>query len=81
MDVPILFVECRAGEDEIAYRLKAREESTEEISDATWDVYLRQRDEFVPLDEIPEECRFIVSSEDPLEDSLLQIERLLRRKN
>ncbi len=60
--VPLLFVECQAEEEEIFRRLKKREGQEEEVSDATWEIYLRQREEFVPLSEIPAPCYLPVRS-------------------
>jgi uncharacterized protein len=47
--VPTLFVECRADEREIARRLREREREPGVVSDATWEVYLRQRRDFAPF--------------------------------
>lgn len=60
--VLILFVECAASEDEILRRLAARERRAEEVSDAGRAVYLRQRDEFVPLADIPEHLRVVADT-------------------
>lgn len=51
--VPVLFVECRTAHAEILRRLRERSVNQRGPSDATGEVYLRQRAEFVPLDEIP----------------------------
>ena len=50
--LPILFVECRAEDDEIRRRLIERERAGQDPSDATVEVYLRQREDFVALSEI-----------------------------
>lgn len=41
--VPVLFVECRAEEPEVRRRLRERQGRADEVSDASEDVYLRQR--------------------------------------
>ncbi len=60
--VPILFIECRASEDEILRRLAARERRADEVSDAGRAVYLRQRGEFVPLADVPERLRMVADT-------------------
>jgi len=49
LQIPTLFVECRAREDEIFRRLQERGRRLGEVSDVTWEVYLRQREEFATL--------------------------------
>ena len=49
---PILFVECRADEDETIRRVRERAARGGEVSDAGVEVYRRHRSDFVPLDEI-----------------------------
>jgi aminoglycoside phosphotransferase family enzyme/predicted kinase len=50
--VPVLFVECVVSEDEAIRRLERRASIHGEVSDATPEVYERQRAEFEPLGEI-----------------------------
>jgi aminoglycoside phosphotransferase family enzyme/predicted kinase len=65
--VPALFVECAAGHDEIVRRLSRRTRRTDEVSDAGVETYLRQRGEFVALNEIPQLHRLVVDTERGLE--------------
>ena len=74
MGVRVIFIECQAREEEIFRCLKKREELNDEISDATWQIYLRQRSEFTPLTEIPDRIHLNVNTESDLRDS---IERLV----
>ncbi len=64
--VPVLFIECRAEDTEIRRRLIERQKAGRNPSDATVDVYLRQREEFVELSEIPASNHLIVDTERPL---------------
>jgi aminoglycoside phosphotransferase family enzyme/predicted kinase len=77
--VPVLFVECQAAEEEVFRRLKEREQRPREVSDATWEVYLHQREEFVPLREIPDYCHFVVNTATDPEDFLAKVEEVLYR--
>ena len=65
--LPVLFVECVASHDEIVRRLTARARRSDEISDACVATYLRQRGEFVALNEIPESSHLVVDTERGLE--------------
>ncbi|HVB81437.1 MAG TPA: AAA family ATPase [Candidatus Binataceae bacterium] len=79
---PLLFVECAASHDEIVRRLTSRARSAEEVSDAGVATYLRQRDEFAALSEIPQSCHLVADTERGLEAvSAAVVERLgsLRR--
>jgi aminoglycoside phosphotransferase family enzyme/predicted kinase len=60
--LPVLFVECRASEGEILERLKRRQQRPGEVSDATVSVYLRLREEFVPLSEVPDSISIVVDT-------------------
>ena len=71
--LPVLFVECRASEEKTLERLKNRQLRRGEVSDATVAVYLRQRNEFGPLSEIPDSMRMIVSTENNPEEGAQQV--------
>jgi len=47
---------------QVLRRLRKREQRPGEVSDATADVYSRQREDFVPLEEISERSRFIADT-------------------
>src|SRR5579864_108585 len=59
---PSLFIECRVDDVEVLGRLRKRERRPGEVSDATADIYVRQREDFVPLDEIPERLRLVADT-------------------
>jgi aminoglycoside phosphotransferase family enzyme/predicted kinase len=66
--VKILFVECEADDAEIRRRLIERQRTSNSPSDATVEVYLRQREDFVPLSEIPATRRLNVSTARPIRE-------------
>jgi hypothetical protein len=68
--VRVAFIECRAGEGEIFRRLQKREERNDDVSDATREVYLRQRKEFMPLMEIPDRSHITVNTENRLGETI-----------
>jgi hypothetical protein len=79
LGLPALFVECRTSEEKILERLKRRQQRPGVVSDATVAVYLRQREEFVPLTEIPESIRLIVNTEDDPDAAAGEVFNFLRR--
>ena len=76
--VPALFVECVASHDEIVRRLTARARRADEISDAGVATYLRQRGEFVALNEIPQSSHLVVDTERGLEEASASITERLK---
>jgi uncharacterized protein len=60
--VPLLFVECRAGETEVLRRLHARASQPGQVSDANEAIYHAQAAEFMPLSEIPARNRIAIDS-------------------
>ena len=75
-NVPILFVECQAGQDEIFRRLKARQKQTDQPSDATWETYLQQRREYTPLTDVPDPFHLRFDGATEFEDLVARIQDL-----
>jgi len=78
LKVPVLFVECVASREEAIRRLNARTtQRSEEISDATPEVYEMRRNEFKPLTEIPARNYMMVDTGRGREELLAKIEAAL----
>ncbi len=77
MGVPVLFVECQLRKQEVLRRLRRRVKRPDEVSDATVEVYLRQREEFVPLSETGNHRHIRVNTERDLEKELKRVEDFL----
>lgn len=77
--VPLLLVECVVGEDEAISRLTRRASSAREVSDATPEVYQRQRAEFDPIREIPPRNYIRLDTTRPREQLIGEIEDALER--
>ncbi|HYA35032.1 MAG TPA: AAA family ATPase [Candidatus Binataceae bacterium] len=74
---PILFVECRCPQDVALERIRARTNEGADVSDATTQVYMRQRAEFIALNEIADANRMTVDTRsDPIEVALAVEERM-----
>jgi uncharacterized protein len=71
--MPVLFVECQAGEATIEKRLREREKDRNAISDATWEIYQRMSKEFPPFS-LPESCHMKIDTENDLVPGLSKIE-------
>jgi len=78
LSLPLLFVECRASEEKTLERLRRRRQRGGEVSDATVEIYLRQRSEFVPLTEIPDANRTVVDTEGYPEEAAARVIDALR---
>ena len=77
--VPVLFVECLVSDDEAIRRLQQRRSSPNEVSDATPEVYERQRAEFEPIREIPARYHLRLDSTREREHLISEIEAALER--
>ena len=75
--VPVLFVECRADQREVLRRLRERTLESTGPSDATEEVYLRQRFDFVPLTELSARQLLVVDTTKGTEHVLPGIEGYL----
>lgn len=76
--IPVLFVECQANEREILRRLHERTKKGDGVSDATAEVYLSQRTDFVPITEVRTGHHLLVDTGEDGERVLEWIEGSLR---
>jgi len=79
LKVKILFVECRAEDAEIRRRLIEREKVGNNPSDATVAVYLRQRQDFVTMAEIPPSSHLLVDTGRPIGEIISEVGTALER--
>jgi predicted kinase len=77
LGVPVLFLECWTPMAEVERRLRERERRGDSVSDATWDLAQREAQSFPPFDDVPERQRFILNTDEPVEDRLLELEEQL----
>jgi uncharacterized protein len=77
LGVPVLFVECRAEDKEVLRRLRERTSKGLGPSDATEEVYLRQRVEFAPIEELSVRHHLVVNTTKDIERLLTTIENSL----
>ncbi len=77
LNVPVLFIECRAPLAEVERRLRERERREDAVSDATWEIARQQEADFPPFDDLPEAQHRVVDTTGDLDEALEPIEETL----
>jgi hypothetical protein len=77
--VPVVFFECVASQDEAIARLKRRGSTPGEVSDATSEVYKRQRAEFEAIREIPPQKHHRIDTTRQRECVIAEVEEALEQ--
>jgi aminoglycoside phosphotransferase family enzyme/predicted kinase len=73
-DRPFLVVECQLDPDKVRANLQSRQADPTAVSDGKWDVYLRQRDGFEAVTEVPPDQHIVVQTDQPLGKLLDELE-------
>jgi aminoglycoside phosphotransferase family enzyme/predicted kinase len=77
MQVPVLFVECRADENETLRRLRDRARDRAEVSDATPEIYASHKRDYIPITELPARRHLVVNTSEDLEPTIRRLEAVL----
>lgn len=77
LQVPVVFLECRASVAEVKRRLREREQQAESVSDATWAIAQQAWDAFPPFDDLPNSSHFVIDTQDRVQDRLIEIVAML----
>jgi predicted kinase len=77
LNVPVLFIECRAPLAEVERRLRERERRGDAVSDATWEIACQQEADFPSFDDLPEACHWVVDTAGNVDEALEPIEETL----
>lgn len=77
LDVPVVFVECRAPLLEVERRLRERERRGDSVSDATWEIARQQEADFPPFDDLPASCHWAIDTQGDLDEALAPVEEAL----
>lgn len=64
---------CSCPEQEVRNRLQTREQSTQRITNGSWQVYLRQKQEFEPISELAANQFMVLDTSRPQEENLFQV--------
>jgi aminoglycoside phosphotransferase family enzyme/predicted kinase len=76
-NIPLVLVHCRSSEDVVQERLRKRAEEGRGLSDGRWEVYLKQKDAFEPVQEAPAGNYLVIDTEAPLDVLVQNVERFL----
>jgi aminoglycoside phosphotransferase family enzyme/predicted kinase len=77
LNVPVLFIECRAPLAEVERRLHEREQRGDSASDATWAIARQQEADFPPFDDLPDARHWVVETTSDLDEALAPVEEAL----
>lgn len=78
--IPLLAIHCTASADLTQERLAQRASLGTDVSDGHWEIYLRQKDAFEPLDDIAATCRLELDTDAPIESLVAACEKFLRNR-
>lgn len=79
-DIPVLLIHCAASEETTQERLVQRAAVGMDVSDGRWEVYLRQKDVFEAIDELPPAALLELNTESALDPLLAACEKFLRAR-
>jgi predicted kinase len=77
MQVPVLFVECRADESETLQRLRDRARHRAQVSDATPEIYASHKRDYIPITELAARRHLVVNTSEDLEPTIRRLEAAL----
>ena len=77
MQKPVLFVECRADDNETLRRLRDRARDRAEVSDATPEIYASHKRDYTPITELPGRRHLVVNTSEDLAPTIRRLEAAL----
>ncbi len=75
--IPLLVLHCSASDAATAKRLDRRASEGKDISDGRWDIYVAQKADYQPLEEIPARSRLELRTDAPMEKLVADAEAFL----
>ena len=79
LNVPVLFLECRARPSEIERRLRERARRRDSVSDATVEIARQEQTTFPPFDDLLEVYHWQIDTERDLDETLAAVEATLTK--
>lgn len=70
----IYFIYCRCPEDIIRTRLEQRQQQPGSVSDGRWEIYLKQKEKFAPLEHLPQAVLIEIDTTQPVDQAVEMIE-------
>jgi aminoglycoside phosphotransferase family enzyme/predicted kinase len=74
---PMVWIQCVSSEEVTQERLKRRWKEGRDLSDGRWEIYLKQKAAFEPLEEVPREVCLSLDTEAPPETLVRSVERFI----
>ncbi len=71
----IHFILCTCPEQEIKERLTQRAGAENQVSDGRWEIYLKQKELFVPTDDLEQDHLMVLSTNRPVSELLDELDR------
>ena len=76
-EAPMVWIQCVSSEEVTQERLKRRWKEGRDLSDGRWEIYLKQKSAFEPLEEVPREVCLSLDTEAPPETLVRSVERFI----
>jgi aminoglycoside phosphotransferase family enzyme/predicted kinase len=75
---PLFVIECRAVDETTEKRLAQRAAEGKGLSDGRWEIYIKQKAAYKPMEEFPEANRLVLDTARPLDLLAMNCEKFLR---
>lgn len=76
-NIPLYFVLCLCPEDEMKKRMEIRARDPKAVSDGRWEIYLKQKERYLPPDELPNGSLITIDTDDSVTNLLATLETRL----
>lgn len=73
----LFFILCQCSDEETRRRLEKRKVDPLAVSDATWDIYQKQKQHFQYPAELPSQSFFILDTEAPVEELIISLQEMI----
>jgi uncharacterized protein len=78
--VPLVSIHCFASDETTKKRLAEREAEGKDVSDGRWEIYLKQKAAYQPINELPSANCLNLNTEAPLNELVRSSEKFLRAR-
>jgi predicted kinase len=77
-NTPLFVIECRAADETTEKRLAQRAAEGKDLSDGRWEIYIKQKAAYEPMEEFPEANRLVLDTARPVDLLAMNCEKFLR---
>ena len=75
--VPLYFVRCVCPEEEMKRRMEIRARDPQAVSDGRWEIYLKQKEQYRPPEELPPGTLLTIKTLGPVEELVCRLEEMI----